>query len=111
MNAFFYLFVQGGPECMSLITLALVGVLISAWKAPNWVREFGLMGFCIGIFYLLMGYYQAFSIMQQVAVDISPTVFASGTRAAYIAPLYGTLVLLVSLIIQLFYIPRKYQTK
>ena len=96
---------------MTLITLTLVGVLFSAWKAPNWVREFGLIGFCIGIFYLLLGYYQGFSIIQQIAGEISPTVFAGGTKVAYIAPLYGTFVLLVSLIIQLFYIPRKYQTK
>lgn len=107
MNAFFYLFVEGGVEFMIAITLALIGVLFSAWKAPNWIREFGLMGLVLGFLTLFIGLFQA-SCAIWAAGDISPTVFAGGMKVALIAPIYGLIVYLLSLIIKLIFKPRNY---
>ena len=49
MNGLFKLYVEGSVGWMTLITLALVGVLIAMWKAPKWVRELGLLGLSLGL--------------------------------------------------------------
>lgn len=107
MNAFFYLFVEGGVEFMILITLALIGVLFSAWKAPNWIREFGLMGLVLGFLALFIGLFQA-SWATWAAGDIGPTVLADGIKVVLIAPIYGLIVYLLSLLIKLIFKPRNY---
>ena len=34
-------FFMGGSGPMTILTIFLIGVLIAAWKAPNWVRGIG----------------------------------------------------------------------
>ncbi len=106
MNGLFQLYVEGSAGYMTLVTLALVGVLIAAWKAPNWVREIGIIGLVLGFLVCLLGLSQACKDIQ-LAGDISPTVFCGGMKVALIAPLYGVLVYVISLVISLAQKPRK----
>lgn len=106
MNGLFKLYVEGSAGYMTLVTLALVGVLIAAWKAPNWVREIGIIGLVLGFLACLLGLSQACKHIQ-LAGDISPTVFCGGMKVVLIAPLYGVLVYVISLVISLAQKPRK----
>lgn len=106
MNGLFQLYVEGNAGLMTLVTLALVGVLIAAWKAPNWVRELGIVGLLFGALAFLLGISQASQTIQ-LAGDISPTVICGGIKVALIAPMYGVFVYFVSLVIRLVQKPRK----
>lgn len=106
MNGLFQLYVEGSAGYMTLVTLALVGVLIAVWKAPNWVREIGIIGLVLGSLACLLGHSQACKAIQ-LAGDISPTVYCGGIKVTLIAPLYGVLVYIVSLVISLTQKPRK----
>lgn len=101
MNGLFQLYVEGCVGWMTLVTLALVAVLIAAWKAPNWVREIGLIGLALGILSLMVGLSQACSNIIKVG-DIAPTLICGGIRVAFITPLYGLVVYLVSVVINMF---------
>ena len=105
MNTFFKLFFEGGWEFMLLVTLSLTGVFFSAWKAPNWVREFGLLGLAFGVFGTLIGVYTACADIEQ-AGEISMGVLAGGIRVISISGLYGIIVYIISLIIRIIQRPR-----
>lgn len=102
MNGLFRLYVEGSVGWMTLVTLALVAVLIAAWKAPNWVRELGLTGLAIGMLGTLCGLCQA---SRQIIIDgdISPTVLCGGIKVALITTMYGVIVCLISVVIDLLH--------
>ena len=106
MNGLFKLYVEGSVGWMTLITLALVGVLIAMWKAPKWVRELGLLGLSLGLLGWFTGFCQAF-VDIMLAGDISMGVVCGGVKVSLIAPMYGILVYLVSVVISLVQSPRK----
>ena len=106
MNGLFQIFVEGSVGWMTLITLALVGVLIAMWKAPNWVRELGLLGLALGILSWMVGFCQAFVAIME-AGDVSMSVVCGGIKVALITPMYGILVYLVSVVIRMVQSPRK----
>lgn len=106
MNGLFRLFVEGSVGWMTLVTLALVGVLVAMWKAPNWVKEIGLTGLALGILGSLMGCAQAFTDII-LAGDIAPTVLCGGVKVMLIPTLYGMMVYLVSVVVNLVQSPRK----
>lgn len=106
MNGLFRLFVEGSVGWMTLVTLALVGVLIAMWKAPNWVKEIGLIGLALGILGSLMGCAQACTDIV-LAGDVSPTVLCGGIKVMLIPTLYGMMVYLVSVVVSLVQSPRK----
>ena len=106
MNGLFQLYVEGSVGWMTLITLALVGVLIAMWKAPNWVREIGLLGLALGILCWMVGFCQAFVAIMQ-AGDVSMGIIAGGVKVALITPMYGILVYLVSVVIRMVQSSRK----
>ena len=106
MNGLFQIFVEGSVGWMTLITLALVGVLIAMWKAPNWVRELGLLGLALGLLGWFSGFCQAFVDIMK-AGDVSMTVVCGGVKVSLIAPIYGVLVYLVSVVVSMAQSPRK----
>ncbi len=99
------LFFMGGPLFMSILTLLLVAVLISAWKYPQWVKEFGILALTFGILGQIIGLYSAFSAMEQ-APDVSPSMLAGGLKVSTITTLYGFLIFIVSLVIRIIQKPR-----
>ena len=66
----FKLFIQGGPLFMTILTVLLVGIFFAAWKAPRWIKEIGSFALVFGFLTLLIGLYQMFEALQQVAMDI-----------------------------------------
>ncbi len=100
MNGLFRLFVEGSVGWMTLVTLALVAVLISMWKAPNWVKEFGLIGLALGLLGSLAGCYQAITDII-LAGDIHGTVLCGGIKVTLITTSYGVIVYLISVIIRM----------
>lgn len=101
----FDLFVQGGVLGMSLLTVELICMLFAAWKAPAWVKEIGLLALLTGIFYQVLGMFQAFDVIQQVG-DISPSLLAGGFKVSFISIMYGMLIYAASLIISMLQKPK-----
>lgn len=100
------LYMQGGWGCMTLITLCLVAMLFAAWKAPNWIEELGKLALLIGCFYLMLGLYSIFHLIQSSGISISFTLLCGGLRVGLIAPMYGMLIYGVSLLLRLALKPR-----
>ena len=90
---------------MSLLTVELICLLFAAWKAPAWVKEIGLMALVTGIFYQMLGLFQALDVIQQVG-DISLSLVAGGFKVSFISIMYGMLIYVVSLVIRMVQKPR-----
>ena len=113
----FKLFIQGGPVFMTILTVLLVGIFFAAWKAPRWIKEIGNFALSFGFLTLLIGLYQMFEALQQVAMDIgegvtgvfdliSPGVLFGGLKIALIPVFYGIIIYLISLVVCLIKKPR-----
>ena len=113
----FKLFIQGGPVFMTILTVLLVAIFFAAWKAPRWIREIGSFALVFGFLTLLVGLYQMFEALQQVATDIgegvtgvfdliSPGVLFGGLKIALIPVFYGIIIYLVSLVVSVIKKPR-----
>ena len=101
----FDLFLQGGTWGMSILTVELICMLFAAWKAPAWVKELGLLALVSGIFYQILGMFQAFGVMQ-TAGDISPSLLVDGFKESFIAVMYALLIYAASLVIRMLQKPR-----
>ena len=113
----FKLFIQGGPLFMTILTVLLVAIFFAAWKAPRWIKEIGSFALVFGFLTLLIGLYQMFVALQQVATDIgegvtgvfdliSPGVLFGGLKIALIPVFYGIIIYLVSLVVRIIKKPR-----
>ena len=113
----FKLFIQGGAGIMTVLTVLLVAIFFAAWKAPRWIKEIGSFALVFGFLTLLIGLYQMFVALQQVAMDIgegvtgvfdliSPGVLFGGLKIALIPVFYGIIIYLISLVVQLIKKPR-----
>ena len=113
----FKLFIQGGPVFMTILTVLLVAIFFAAWKAPRWIKEIGSFALVFGFLTLLIGIYQMFVALQQVAMDIgegitgvfdliSPNVLFGGLKIALIPVFYGIIIYLISLVVCLIKKPR-----
>ena len=113
----FKLFMQGGAGIMTVLTVLLVAIFFSAWKAPRWIKEIGSFALVFGFLTLLIGLYQMFVALQQVATDIgegvtgvfdliSPGVLFGGLKIALIPVFYGIIIYLVSLVVRIIKKPR-----
>jgi len=107
MNAIPELFMNGNPLCMSVLTLLLALVFLAAWKAPAWVRNIGLIAMACGLLFGLLGLYQMFDYLRGVEPDsCSAPVIYGGYRCALVPVMYGTIILIISLIVHLLQKPR-----
>ncbi|MBR5256057.1 MAG: hypothetical protein IKV62_04710 [Bacteroidales bacterium] len=113
----FKLFMQGGAGYMTILTVLLVAIFFAAWKAPRWIKEIGTFALVFGILSLTIGFYQMFTVLQQVAFDlgseahgvfdlVSPGVFFGGMKVGLIPFIYGVIVYLISLIVRVIKKPR-----
>lgn len=94
------LFVSNGIGLQALVTIALVGVLFAAWKAPKWVRKIGLTAPVICVIAFLPSVIQA-CIDCLTAGPISPTCIADGARIFIMTLIYGLLIYLIAVVIDL----------
>lgn len=99
------LYMEGGYTWMTAITLCLIAMLFSTWKAPRWVKEFGLLARLLGVLYMLFGLYSVAQIVQ-AAGPVSFSLLCGGLRVGLIAPIYGLIVYGLSLILRLALKPR-----
>ena len=113
----FKLFMQGGAGFMTILTVLLVAIFFAAWKAPRWIKEIGSFALVFGFLTLLIGLYQMFVALQQVAMDlgegvsgifdlVSPDVLFGGLKIALIPVLYGVIIYLISLVVRIIKKPR-----
>ena len=113
----FKLFIQGGAGIMTVLTVLLVAIFFAAWKAPRWIKEIGTFALVFGFLTLLIGLYQMFEALQQVATDIgegvtgvfdliSPGVLFGGLKIALIPVFYGIIIYLISLVVSVIKKPR-----
>lgn len=108
MIDFYY---EGGPLFMSLVTLAglvafglLTEVLIKmtrgnepSSKKLKSIPIAGSIAFMMGMLSQVIGLYQAVSAIQ-AAGDVSPALIAGGFQVSLIAPIYGLILFMLSLI-------------
>jgi flagellar motor component MotA len=99
------LFVEGGVEFMTILTLILIALFLAAWKAPAWVKEIGMMAPVIGIISSLMGLIAAGRVIEN-AGSMAQGVIWGGIRVVLIPAVYGLLIYLISLIIRIIQKPR-----
>jgi len=110
------LFYQGGPLFMGLLSLLLLCILIlsvrtfmsidndkgSTSSYFYWIKELGTLALVLGIFGQLIGFFSAFSVIEQ-SDGMSPQVLAGGLKVSLITTLYGLLIFIVrSIILMVF---------
>ncbi len=100
------LYLEGGSSWMNVITLCLIGMLFAAWKAPRWIKKIGLLAIFTGFLSLMVGLYSVFDLVQSTGYPISFTLLSGGLRVSLIAPLYGTIVYMISLLLRIAVKPR-----
>lgn len=100
------LYLEGGYTWMTAVTLCLIAVFFSAWKAPNWVKEFGRLAMLIGFLSMMVGFYAVTDLIQHSGYPVSFTLLCGGLRVAFIAPLYGMIVYGISLLVHIGLKPR-----
>ena len=101
----FELFYLGGIPDMTVLTIILLALLLSAWKAPAWVKEIGIIALVVGVLSFLIGFFNAAGEVEK-AGGISQHVVWGGFRVAIISTMYGLFIYLLSLIIRIIQKPR-----
>jgi len=117
------LFYAGGTLFMTLITLAAIAafvltanILFNALSgnhtsrfSPNTIIIAGSLAFMLGILAQTIGIYQALVAIQQMG-NVSPAIIFGGFKVSMIAPMYGLIIFVITLIIRLvlpFFIPQQ----
>ena len=99
------LFYEGGLLFMIILTILLIGVIVSFWKFPEWVKELGILALSIGILGQIIGLYSAFQGIEQ-AGEVSQQMMAGGLKVSSITTMYGLLIYILSIILQLINKPK-----
>ena len=99
-------FLNGGVGPMTVITLFLIAVLVSAWKAPTWVRDFGFGAVIASLCWLFVGCIQIFQTIEVVGNTMPFSVYCGGLWRILIPLVYGLLIYLLSILISTFQKPR-----
>jgi hypothetical protein len=94
------LFYQGGPLFMTILTLVLLGVLVSFWKFPNWIKELGILALSIGVLGQIIGLYSAFKGIEQMG-EVSQAMMAGGLKVSSITTIYGLLIFIISVLLRI----------
>ncbi len=102
----FQMFVDGGVLSMSLLSLELIALLFTAWKAPAWVKELGILALVTGIITQFIGIVMAFGPIIETGGDVAPVVFFGGLRTMFITLSYALLIFALSLVIRMMQKPR-----
>jgi hypothetical protein len=83
---------------LAILTILLVLIFLSAWKAPRWVRPIGsiALGFC-ALSYLFSFFFGLYDINR--ALEISTAVMIGGLKIWNFFIVYGLLIYFVSHVI------------
>ena len=99
------MFLSGNIICMSVLTLLLALLFLSAWKAPAWVRNVGLVALASGMLFGLLGLYQIYDYQQQ-AGNVALAVLYGGYKCTIVPVAYGLIIYIIALILRLCQTPR-----
>ena len=104
------LFYQGGPLFMGLLTIILIVMLsatvingmpvlkgaiadpVASRRKIGTIKSIGLFALIIGVLGQLIGLFSAFRAIELGAVEVSPTVIASGFKISMITTIYGLII-------------------
>lgn len=106
------LFLEGGWEFMSFLTLLALAMLYFAAKGANvvfaaspvrplhpnqlyYIRFFGMLALVVGVLGQIIGLYEAMKAISQMG-EVSQAVLAGGIKVSSITTLYGFVIFLVS---------------
>ncbi|MDH5476660.1 MAG: MotA/TolQ/ExbB proton channel family protein [Cyclobacteriaceae bacterium] len=109
------LFIEGGIEFMSILSLELLAILFMAVisvmaiitknrsisQNQHWLgylKSLGLLALVTGVLGQLVGLFSAFDYIEQVG-NVSPKMLFSGIKVSMITTLYGFVIFIVSYIL------------
>ena len=108
------LFYQGGPLFMSILTILLLTMTVwivyhlvkvfqsqqlnreKALRKLKYGRSIGLFALIVGILGQLIGFYNAFSVIESMG-SVSPALVYGGIKVSMITTLYGIVIYLFSI--------------
>lgn len=109
------IFIEGGPLFMGILTIVFLLVLVQAVRVRmkfagggslkdarrqlGYVRSLGVLGLVVGVLGQLIGMYQAFSVIQDMGGNVSPSMLMGGLKVSMITSIYGIVILAISLIL------------
>ncbi len=107
----FQYFVEGNTTYMSVITISgLIMLYFAVYKIFRMIKRkefdeaqlsyillFGSLSFILGIFTQAAGLYQLLDVVSQ-AKDIPTSIIAGGLKLTFIAPIYGMILFVLSLV-------------
>ena len=99
-------FMMGGPWFMGILTLILL-LMIYAAVRNGCVKELGFLALAVGFMGQFLGLFGAFEGIEQMG-GVSPAMLAGGLKVSSITSIYGLLIYIVSLLIQII---KKFRVK
>lgn len=85
---------------MSILTILLIGVIVSYWKYTSWTQEIGLLALSIGVLGQIIGLYSVFKGIEQMG-QVSQQMMAGGLKVSSITTIYGLLIYILSVVLRL----------
>ena len=93
------LFMMGGPLFMGILTVVFLLMIVAAVRNGG-ERELGLLALAVGFLGQLIGLFGAFEGIEQMG-GVSQAMLAGGLKVSSITSIYGLLIYIVSLLIQI----------
>lgn len=91
-------FYMGGPLFMGMLTLIFIALVVAAVLKKD-VKEIGLLALALGILGQLIGLMGAFEGIEAMG-GVSQSILVGGLKVSSITSIYGLLIYIVSLIVQ-----------
>ena len=89
---------MGGPLFMGMLTLIFIALIVAAVLKKG-VKEIGLLALAIGFLGQLIGLMGAFEGIEAMG-GVSQSMLAGGLKVSSITSIYGLLIYIISLIVQ-----------
>jgi hypothetical protein len=93
------LFMMGGPLFMGILTVVFLLMIVAAVRNSG-EKELGLLALAVGFLGQLIGLFGAFEGIEQMG-GVSQAMLAGGLKVSSITSIYGLLIYIVSLLIQI----------
>lgn len=90
-------FVEGGWVTMSLLTIVLLLLIVSIWKAPHLVRKLGTLAWGIALLMKSLDLMQVFDSVQ-AAGGISQAIWCGELKVLFIPIAYAALIYTISVV-------------
>ena len=91
-------FYMGGPLFMGMLTLIFIALIVTAVLKKG-VKEIGLLALAMGFLGQLIGLMGAFEGIEAMG-GVSQSMLAGGLKVSSITSIYGLLIYIISLIVQ-----------